>query len=171
MSMLPLLDCRITDLRGGGGGGGDIIPDDTEVEEGDESCERERLRCAGIGGGDFKLGVRLRLKDVVSSSVWKLCGSVITLDRLFGGGGGVGLLEFMLSAILRASLSSFADEIDVCVLLLDREGGKVPCRLALRARGIVGGILRGFVVSNTSASGSRDRLGDIVSLSMDAESR
>jgi hypothetical protein len=68
MSMLPLLDCRITDRRGGGGGGGDIRPDDTEVEEGDESCERERLRCAGIGGGDFRLDVRLRLRDDALSS-------------------------------------------------------------------------------------------------------
>jgi hypothetical protein len=66
--MLPLLDCRMTDRRRGGGGGGDIIPDDTEVEEGDESWERDRLRCAGTGGGDFRLDVRLRLRDDVSSS-------------------------------------------------------------------------------------------------------
>jgi len=56
------------------------------------------------------------------------------------------------------------------VLLLDREGGKAPCRLALRARGIVGGILRGVVLSETSVALSRDLLGDIISLSVDAGS-
>jgi hypothetical protein len=75
--MLPLLDCRTTDRRGGGGGGGDIKLDDTEAEEGLESCERERLRCAGIGGGDFKLDVLLRLGDDVSSSKAKFWGTVI----------------------------------------------------------------------------------------------
>jgi len=111
--MLPLLDCRMTDRRGGGGGGGDIIPDETDVDEGDESCERERLRCAGTGGGDLRLDVRLRLRDVASSSAGKFCGSVMTLDRRFGGGGGAALLELMLSAILRASASSLADVLDV----------------------------------------------------------
>jgi hypothetical protein len=77
----------------------------------------------------------------------------------------------MLSAILRASLSSLADVLDVCVLLLDRVEGKWPCRLALRARGIVGGILRGVVFTETSTGVSDDLLGDILSLSMDAESR
>jgi hypothetical protein len=94
----------------------------------------------------------------------------MTLERLFGGGGGTALLELTLSAILRASLSSLADVLDVCVLLLDRNGGKVPCRLALRARGIVGGILRGVVFSATSTGVSNDLLGDATSLSMDAES-
>lgn len=93
----------------------------------------------------------------------------MTLDRLFGGGGGAALPELKLSAILRASLSSFADVLDVCVSLLDREAGKVPCRLALRARGIVGGILRAVVFSATSTGVSNDLLGDITSLSMDTE--
>lgn len=44
------------------------MPEDTEVEDGDESCERDRLRAAGTGGGDLRLDVRLRLNDPASSS-------------------------------------------------------------------------------------------------------
>lgn len=66
--MLPWLECRVTDRRGGGRGGGDIMAEETEVDEGEESCERERLRDTGTGGGDFRLDVRLRLRDLVSSS-------------------------------------------------------------------------------------------------------
>lgn len=80
------------------------------------------------------------------------------LDRLFGGGGGA-LLELMLSEMLRVSLSSFADAFDVCVLLRDRATGREPCRLALRAKGIVGGILRGGAFSETSLA-SNDIFGD-----------
>lgn len=44
------------------------MAEETEVDEGEESCERERLRDTGTGGGDFRLDVRLRLRDLVSSS-------------------------------------------------------------------------------------------------------
>lgn len=91
----------------------------------------------------------------------------MTLDRLFGGGGGA-LLELMLSEMLRVSLSSLVDAFDVCVLLRVRVMGKEPCRLALRARGIVGGIFFGGAFSETSLISS-GLLGDMTSLSMDAE--
>jgi hypothetical protein len=71
--------------------------------------------------------------------------------------------------MLRASLLSFADVTDDCVSLLDREGDRVPCRLALRAKGIVGGTLRGVIFSNNSTGVSNDFLGDVMSLSMDTE--
>lgn len=93
----------------------------------------------------------------------------MTLDRLFGGGGGA-LFELILSEMLRVSLSSFADAVDVCVLLRVRTNGREPCRLALRAKGIVGGIFFGGAFSETSLK-SNDLLGDSTSLSMDAESR
>jgi len=169
----------MTERRGGGGGGGDIAFEETDTADGDEiweseSWESERWRCGGGGGGDFKLGVLLRLRDA-SSSGEKFCGIEITFDLLFGGGAGADLMEeVVLSAMLPSyagSISSLREVTEVCVLLRDRIEGAVLRRLDLLARGIVGGIRRVVVTSGTSEAMSIDLVGEIMSLSMDAESR
>jgi len=68
-------------------------------------------------------------------------------------------------------MSSLSEVLDVCVLLRDRIEGVLLCRLDLRARGIVGGTRRVVVASETSGAASKDLLGEVISLSMDAESR
>jgi len=170
MSKLPLLEVR----RGGGGGGGDIK---LEVD-GDERADNERLR-AGGGGGDFRLEVResANREPSTGGDIGVLELLWLTPGLLVGGGGGailrgdVGVSVITSVWIGLFSFSSFRDLFDVCVLLLDREGGVLLGRnwLDRRARGGAGGIRRGEVGSETSNGWSNDRRGDAASLSISVD--